>query len=315
MMLSRTADHLYWMSRSIERAENLARMLDARYRHALLPHAPEVLARDWKAMLSALGLLDAYLEKHDEVNPRAAFDYLCFDRDHAGSVLSALRQARENARAVRGSITSEMWETINSTWLEARGGGGRNADGGISDFLEWVKYRSNLWRGVTLGTMLRDEAFHFTRIGTFLERADATARMLIARLPDEDAPPSADAASADLNAWTILLRSLSAFEVYRKVYRDAVTPRRVTELLVLHADLPRSLRRSMNEIFANLRAVANDQSPETERRAGELQAQLHFGRLEDLTRGGAAPFLGGFLERLSDLGNRVAQDFLVPVGA
>ncbi|HZF14746.1 MAG TPA: alpha-E domain-containing protein [Steroidobacteraceae bacterium] len=313
-MLSRTADHLYWMSRSIERAENLARMLDARYRHELLPHAPEVLVRDWEAMLNALGLLSAYESKHGAIEPRAAFEFLCFDREHAGSIVSVLRQARENARAVRGSITSEMWETINATWLEARRYRAGSTEGGVGDFLEWVKDRSNLWRGVTLGTMLRDEAFRFTRIGTFLERADATARMLLARLPSSIEPPSVDAASADLNAWTILLRSLSAFEVYRKVYRDAVTPWRVTELLVLHAELPRSLRRSMNELHSGLAAVANEQSRETERRAGELQAQLHFGRLDDLTRTGTQRFLVSFLARLNDLADRIAQDFLVPVG-
>lgn len=319
-MLSRTADHLYWMSRWIERGEALARMLDAHYRHSLLPHTADVVARDWQATLSSLGALDGYVAKHGEIDPGRAFAYLAFDRDHGSSILSCLREARENARAVRGSITSEMWETLNATWLEGRliDPSAREID--MGDFLEWVKYRAHLSRGVTLGTMLRDEAFRFTRIGTFLERADATARMLLARAPRVPAGPGApvppdEAAGPDAYAWTLLLRSLSAFEVYRKVYRDAVTPRRVFELFVVGDGVPRSLRRCLQEVHANLSAVANDQSAETERRAGELNARLQYGRLDELLDRGPAPFLDEFLVRTRDLGARIAHDFLVPVTA
>lgn len=309
-MLSRTADHLYWMSRWIERGEALARMLDAHYRHSLLPHTADVVARDWAATLSSLGALDGYRAKYGEIDPQRGFRYLAFDREHGSSIVSCLREARENARAVRGSITSEMWETLNATWLEIRGYDPRRTD--IGDFLEWVKYRAHLSRGVTIGTMLRDEAFRFTRIGTFLERADSTARMLLVRT---GASLTDDAAGPDAYSWSLLLRSLSAFEVYRKVYRDAVTPRRVTELLLLRNDVPQSLHRCVAEVHSNLRAVANQQSAETQRRAGELHARFQFGRLEDLVRDGAKPFLDDFIGRAHDLGNRISQDFLVPVSA
>ena len=168
-MLARTADHLYWMSRFIERAESLARTLDAHYRHSLLPYAPEVVARDWRATLEALGVYDLYLERRATFTPASAFQFLAFDRDHTGSIVACLRQARENARAVRGTITSEMWETLNSTLLEVRGLEAAGAEHDIGDFLEWVRYRAHLSRGVTLGTMLRDESYRFTRIGTFLK--------------------------------------------------------------------------------------------------------------------------------------------------
>jgi uncharacterized alpha-E superfamily protein len=276
-----------------------------------LPHAPELLARDWRATLSSLGVHELYDSRHEAFDPASAFHFLTFDKDHEGSIVSCLRHARENARAVRGTITSEMWETLNATWIESRQYDYAKVDHDIGDFLEWVRYRAHLSRGVTLGTMLRDEAWRFARIGTFLEGADMTARMLLARSRLRLAP-SDEGAAADAYSWTLLLRSLSAFEVYRKVYRDAVTPWRVTELLVLRDDLPRSLSRCMGEVYENLCAVGNDQSAETQRRAGELRAMFHFGRLEYLAAPGLGPFLDSLLKQLRDLGERIAQDFLVP---
>jgi uncharacterized alpha-E superfamily protein len=234
------------------------------------------------------------------------------DRDYSGSIVSCLRAARENARAVRGSLTSELWETLNSTWLEARSlVAGRSPQADIGVFVEWVKERSHLTRGVTIGTMMRDEAFHFTRIGTFLERADSTARILTAH--QSDLMPGADAGEVpDPYQWSVLLRALSAFEVYRRVYRDVITPFKVAQLLILRDDMPRSLLRCCKEVYQNLKSVANQQSAETVRRAGEMHAMLHFARMEEITAGGLPHFLEQFLARLRDLGDRIASDFLLP---
>jgi len=222
--------------------------------------------------------------------------------------LNCLRSARENARAVRGSLTSELWETLNSTWLDARAQSARRALD-IGEFVEWVKERSHLTRGVTIGTMMRDEAFHFTRIGTFLERADSTARILTAH--QSDLMPGADAGRVpDPYQWSVLLRALSAFEVYRRVYRDVITPSRVAELLILRDDMPRSLLRCCKEVYGNLKSVANQQSAETLRRAGEMHAILHFSRMEELLGLGLPRFLQQFLAKLNDLGHRIASDFL-----
>jgi uncharacterized alpha-E superfamily protein len=177
--------------------------------------------------------------------------------------------------------------------------------------VEWVKERSHLTRGVTIGTMMRDEAFHFTRIGTFLERADSTARILTAH--QGDLVPGADASVVpDPYQWSVLLRALSAFEVYRRVYRDVITPFKVAQLLILRDDMPRSLLRCCKEVYHNLQAVANEQSAETERRAGEMHAMLHFTRMEEITAGDLPRFLEQFLGRLRDLGDRIASDFLLP---
>jgi len=311
-MLSRTADHLYWMARYIERAESLARLVDAHYRMSLLPHSAEALAQSLTSTMTALHMEQAYLERHEAIEPRAVFEFVSLDRDYSGSIVSCLRSARENARAVRGSLTSELWETLNSTWLEARSFRTRNPSrADIGEFVEWVKERSHLTRGVTVGTMLRDEAFHFTRIGTFLERADSTARILTAH--QGDLKPGADAAAVpDPYEWSVLLRALSAFEVYRRVYRDVITPFRVAQLLILRDDMPRSLLRCCKEVYENLKSVSNDQSQETERRAGEMHAMLHFTRMEAIIADGLPRFLQQFLARLRDLGERIASDFLVP---
>ncbi len=175
-MLSRTADHLYWMARYIERAESLARLVDAHYRMSLLPQSGDKLTQSLSSAMKALQMEQAYRERHETIEPRAVFEFVSLDREYGGSIVSCLRSARENARAVRGSLTSEIWETLNSTWLDARSYMVRTTPHmDIGQFVEWVKERSHLTRGVTIGTMLRDEAFHFTRIGTFLERADSSA--------------------------------------------------------------------------------------------------------------------------------------------
>src|SRR5271154_1723188 len=298
------------MSRYIERAESLARLVDAHYRMSLLPHSPEALARSLSSTMTALHMEKAYKEKHETVEPKSVFAFVSLDREYSGSIFSCLKSARENARAVRGSLTSELWETLNSTWLDARAQAARRSLN-IGDFVEWVKERSHLTRGVTIGTMMRDEAFHFTRIGTFLERADSTARILTAH--QSDLIPGADAGVVpDPYQWSVLLRALSAFEVYRRVYRDVITPFKVAQLLILRDDMPRSLLRCCKEVYHNLKAVANEHSVETVRRAGEMHAMLHFTRMEEITAGGLPRFLEQFLGRLRDLGDRIASDFLLP---
>jgi uncharacterized alpha-E superfamily protein len=254
-MLSRTADHLYWMSRYLERAVNLARMIDAHQRLALLPRVPEAVRQGWQATLVSLGAEGAYQERHGAVTPRAAFNFLAFDREYPGSILQCLRAARENARAVRGTITSDMWETLNETYLDSAAFNSSMPEAARGDFLEWVKYRAHLTRGITSGTLLRDEAAHFTHIGTFLERADNTTRMLEARWRDPGG--RGERLIEEASEWAVLLRAMSAFEVFRRLYRDSVTPQRVTQMLLMRDDLPQGVHRCLDELQANLAAVAN----------------------------------------------------------
>jgi uncharacterized alpha-E superfamily protein len=311
-MLSRTADHLYWMARYTERAENLARILEVNYRMSLLPQGPEIVEQGWVATLTIIGLLDAFKQRYEAVTPANAIAFMVFDRENPLSIYSCMRAARENARAVRGTLTSEIWETVNATWLEMREKEMSSAsDAEVGNFFEWVKHRSHLARGVIQGTMLRDEAWHFTWLGTYLERSDSTARILDVKyhllLPRGEKAGGA----TDYYQWSALLHSVSAFEIYRRVYRDLITPRRVAELLVLRDDMPRSLHRCISQVYTHLTSLHNSQSDETERRAGELQSSLRFGRIDDIFELGLHEYLVKFLGRTRDLGERVGRDFLV----
>ncbi len=232
-MLSRTADHLYWMSRYTERAENTARMLDVNWQMSLLPQSRELAARSWRAMLDISELTPSYQRAFPDSTDtvaREVLDFMVRDESNSSSIVACLSRARENARAVRGSLTTEIWETANTTWLDLQ----RLLAEGLdrhdpSAFFEWVKFRSHLSRGVTVGTMQRDDAFTFLRIGTFLERADNTARILDVKFYEAELNSAADLSNShrDFYHWTALLRSVSSFEIYRKVYRDVITPERV----------------------------------------------------------------------------------------
>jgi uncharacterized alpha-E superfamily protein len=320
-MLSRTADHLFWMARYMERAENTARMLDVNYQTSLLPQSADMNEQGWQGLLSISELTSSFSQKYAEVNARDVMKFMVRDETNSSSILACLRAARENARAVRGALTTEVWETQNQTWLEFNrmlGEGAFEHDPGT--FFEWVKFRSHLSRGVTLGTMLQDEALYFLRIGTFLERADNTARLLDVKfhaLAAEyfGAGNVKEREEVDFYHWSAILRSVSGFEIYRKVYRNVIRPERVAELLILRPDMPRSLAACMNEVVANLQLVANLQSVETQRRAGRLRADLQYGRIDEILATGLHAYLSGFLDRVNDLGAGIGRDFLVPVAA
>jgi uncharacterized alpha-E superfamily protein len=317
-MLSRTADHLFWMSRYMERAENTARMLDVNYQTALLPQSAAVSELGWRGLLSISELSGDFAQRYGDVNAKSVMDYMVRDERNPSSILCCLRAARENARAVRGTLTTEVWETTNQTWLEFNRLLRDNTfERDPSGLFEWVKFRSHLSRGVQVGTMLQDESLHFVRIGTFLERADNTARLLDVKFHavESDFYGAADARDQeyDFYHWAAILRSVSGFEVYRKVYRNVIQPEKVAELLILRQDMPRSLAACTQEVVANLKLVAPDATSETLRRAGRLHADLEFGRIDEILSTGLHAYLTQFLDRVGDLGAGISRDFLVAV--
>ena len=315
-MLSRTADHLFWMSRYMERAENTARMLDVNYQSALLPQSEAVAELGWRGLLAISELTSDYTQRYGDIDAQKLMEFMVSDGENPSSILSCLRAARENARAVRGTLTTEVWETTNQTWLEFNkllGGGELRRD--PANVFEWVKFRSHLSRGVAVGTMLQDEAFHFVRIGSFLERADNTARLLDVKFHavESDFYGRADERDTEYEFyhWSAILRSVSGFEVYRKVYRNVIQPEKVAELLILRADMPRSLAHCMAHMLDNLHSVANANSGETLRRAGRLESDLRFGRIDEILSTGLHAFLTQFLANVGELGAGISKDFLV----
>ena len=319
-MLSRTADHLFWMSRYTERAENTARMLDVNYQTSLLPQSTGVAQVGWQGLLSISELSPDYESKYGAISARDVMDFMVRDEKNSSSIISCLKNARENARAVRGTLTTEVWETQNQTYLEIfrmlRNGDFERDPG---QFFEWVKFRSHLSRGVTVGTMLQDEALHFMRLGTFLERADNTARLVDVKFhavqSDFYGAASAKDQEYDFYHWSAILRSVSAFEIYRRVYRNVIKPERVAELLILRADMPRSLAASLHGVVSNLQMVTDDQNCETVRRAGKLNADLQYARIDEILATGLHAYLTQFLDRVNELGAHISRDFLVPTTA
>lgn len=310
-MLSRAADSLYWMARYMERAENLARILDVTYRMSLAPNVAEDDERLWDPVVRIACNVPAFLRACGDRTARNVKHYMLLDSANPSSIANCIRSARENARAVRGVITSEMWENLNDTWLEIREiDQHRLYKENLSTLCEWVKSRSHLFRGVTYGTMLHDEAFRFLRLGSFIERADNTARILDVKyhvlLPLEHEVGGA----LDYYEWGAVLRSVSGFESYHKVYRDTIAPLRVAELLVLNQDMPRSLHACLDQVNTILEQLAGMRRLESGRLAGELHARLHYGKMEEIFQSGLHEFLTGFINRNIELGGQIQHDYL-----
>jgi uncharacterized alpha-E superfamily protein len=316
-MLCRTANELYWMARHIERAENTARLLDVTYRTSLLPYQVRepgfAWAEPWAVPLVTSGQAKAYYQRYSSLSAESVLRYTIFDAANPSSIYCCLRAARESARSVRGAITSEMYEDLNGGWIDMRSYDYERVEaGGMSNFLDWVKMRSHLFRGVTFGTMLRDEAYHFIRLGTHIERADNTARILDTKYHIL-LPSVTDVGGAvDYYQWQSLLTSVSGFESYRKIYSDVITPYRVAELLVLREDMPRSLHSCMNFIYETLDLLCDEHSRELSRMSGALHARLHFARTDEIIRYGLHEYLVDFLARIGELGDEVSRVFLVP---
>ncbi len=309
-MLSRVASSLYWMSRYVERAENTARVLDVTWRMSLLVKEPKLQDQEWFAPLNITGKLFPFSGRHSEVCAKEVLHFMALDPENPSSIYSCARQARENARSVRGSITSEMWEVLNATWLEMQQMDEDKMHArGVSGFFDWVKERSHLFRGVTFGTMHRDDAYEFARLGTHIERTDSTARILDVKYHIL-LPSVKDVGGAvDYYQWSAVLRSVAAFEAYRKVYRDVITPLKLAELLILRDDIPRSLRFCLRQVHDTLGRVQNAQSGETLQRAGQILAALQYGRISDIFADGLHEYLTEFLVSMQGLSVQIQKSF------
>lgn len=249
-MLGRTANDLFWMARYMERAENMARLLEVGYRLALLPHEGE---NEWRSTLRSAGCEAGYVARHGEFDMVRVVDYLLLDKDNPSSVHSCLAAARRNARAQRTAITRDMWESLNSSWIDFQANAPKRIEAGELPILfDWIRDRSALFRGALLNTILRNDSFYFAQLGTFVERADNTARILDVKyyvlLPQNEVVGG----GLDNAQWAAMLRSVSAHRSFRWVYRNAFKPWHIAEFLMLNPMMPRSLRACYLEIVSAL---------------------------------------------------------------
>lgn len=291
-MLSRTAANLYWMSRYLERAENLARVLDVSQSLALLKRSTH--SDDMSAPLRLTDSEAEFTARHgEEINARTLWAFLGFS-GHPASIHSCLLQARDNADAVRGALTGEMWENIHATWLGMQEAA-QQPPADLARFGDWVRERSHLFRGITYGTIHRDDAYRFIRLGTFVERADNTARLLKLRYRHHRA------GMADHYALVALLESVSAHDAYQSIYHDTVSAPKVAELLILNPDVPRSLAACFGEISQIVAQIAGPRGRNAKKLAAEMAAALLYGDIQDILAQGMQNYLHHFLGQTAEL--------------
>lgn len=306
-MLSRTAAELYWLSRYLERAENTARMLDVAWNMSLIPFS--VKARDeLSAPLIISGSMELYISRYQTLQVHNVLHFFTFDQDNPGSIYNNLRMARENAHAVRGKITAEMWESINTTWIELQemcSSGLLNI--GVTSFFDWVKQRSHLFRGAAYGTIMRNDAFRFLRIGTFIERADNTARILLGR---EQAELTTTNSAVEFYRWNALLRSVGAYEAYREIYSDSLQFDHIAELLILREEVPRSLRSCVEMLCSLLPTIEGNAGLDAKRQAAVLFARLQYGDIHHILEVGVNDYLTDFLRRINELADTLREQYL-----
>jgi len=316
-MLSRTASNLYWMARYVERAGNLARVMEVADRMSLMPstnlEGPGT-GSEWHSALITSGNEEGYLQKHELINGQQIQSYLLFDADNPSSVRSCFETARQNARMVRSNLTTEVWESINDTWLEFSKKSTTLLDGNnLRSLFDWVRERSLQFHGAVMGTMLRDDAFAFTRMGTYLERGDNTARILDVKyhilLPDH-APVGG---TLDYYQWASILRAVAAHRSYRHLYCESYRPWLIAELLTLRVEMPRSLVACLGELRKHLVSLAEiyGHQQECHRLSGQMHAELAFGRIQDIFQQGLHEFLTSFIDRNYELNDQIHKDFLM----
>ena len=315
MMLSRTANDLFWMSRYVERAENIARLLEVADRMSLMPQQAGG-TDEWSAVLIAGGIAPIYREHHDRVDAASTIEFMALSADNPSSIRNCFGTARENARAQRHTLTREMWEAINDSWLEIRDMTPAQLNAmGHSAFFDMVKRRSHLVRGAMAGTLIRDDGFRFIRLGTFVERADSTARILDVKYHLILPAGETIGGSTDYYQWAALLQSVSAHGSYNRLTGDTIRPWKVAEMLILRPEMPRSIRSAYDELMDNLRVLTGPSGSALEcmRMAGKLHSQLLYARIEEIFQGNDG--LHGFLTHVVDtnmaVAHQITRDFLM----
>jgi uncharacterized alpha-E superfamily protein len=310
MLLGRTANGLYWMNRYIERAENMARLVDAGLRMALT--RSESAADEWTSVAVSAGAEDAFKLKHSEFTAATVSDFLLRDKDNPSSVMSSIETARNNARMVRTALTRDSWESINEAWMSHKRMLSSRIDApDLPKVLDAIKRETSLMRGTFHGTMLRNEIFDFSQIGTFVERADNTARILDVKYYVLLPSISWVGSSLDNYQWESILRSVSAHRSYRWVYDAEYKPTNIADYLILNPRMPRSLAFCYRNLASSLGLLAQEYKARhsCHDMVERTLAKLEVSSIKDIFDTGLHEFLDTFVTDNYRLGDQVAQDY------
>ncbi|WP_423142979.1 alpha-E domain-containing protein [Parablastomonas sp. CN1-191] len=310
-MLGRTASGVFWMARYLERAENTARLIDAGFRMALTRDRV-VSEEEWRSVVATVGLRAGYEAANGSYTGVQVWNYLLRDKSNTGSVLAMTEAARTNARAVRTALTREVWEAVNESWMVLKDTLSRPVrEGSVIDVLGTIRKQATLVRGALDGTMLRNDNYNFCRLGTFVERADNTARILDIKyfvlLPSLAWVGS----SLDNVQWESVLRAVSGERAYRWLNAGAMDPRGITEFLILDERFPRSLAFCMDKLDSNLTGLARQYGNESS--ANELVAgikrDLSAMTIERIFEGGLHQYIAAFLSRNRQVAQAIEHDY------
>ena len=314
-MLSRTAENLYWLARYVERAEYLARTIEATLRATSVPKAYIGTSNEWDSALLTAGIGPSFSDRYDEANERNVVDYLAFSPDNPSSIRNCIEAARLNARSVRTALTSEMWDTLNTAWIDLQQSwsGGAKTREELTRFLRFVQEISLRFDGSAYRTMLRNDAYWFSRLGLHLERADNTARILDVKyhmlLPEEEHVGG----PLDYYQWAAILRMVSALTAYHWVYRESLKPWLVADLLILNPQMPRSLASCYENLvrFGDSIAAAYGRQGLAQRQARAVRTRLQNIRMEEIFKLGLHEFIGEFVSDNNALGAAVSSQYLM----
>ncbi len=309
-MLGRTAGGIFWMFRYLERSENIARLVEAGFHIALTRSA--AAEGEWSSIVATAGTREAFLAKHERFDAAAVINFLLRDRANPSSVLAAIERARSNARAVRTALTQEVWEATNECWMILKDTLSRTVrERDLPAVLALIRQQNALVRGAVQGTMLRNDIYDFARLGTFLERADNTARILDVKYYVLLPSISYVGSSLDNVQWETILRSVSAHRSYHWLNEGNLNPKGIAEFLILDRSMPRSLIFCYTKIVDSLGYIAADYR---ERHASHEQAERLRARLQDhsidmIFEHGLHEFIETFIKANNQLGHRIEQDY------
>ncbi|MBB3945517.1 putative alpha-E superfamily protein [Rhizobium skierniewicense] len=309
-MLGRTANGLYWMFRYIERAENIARLVDAGMRVSLTRSGSA--DEDWDGVLQSAGAREEFLERHEKVTTADAIDYMLRDKTNPSSVMSCIEFGRNNARMVRTALTRETWEATNEFWMELKTIFSRKQKAAeLPQVIDAIKHRAGLVRGAFHGSMLRNDLYNFSRIGTFIERADNTARILDVKYYVLLPAAVQVGSSLDNAQWESILRSVSAHRSYGWVYDAEYKPANIADFLILNGRMPRSLAYCYHKIVSNLGYLAHEYEDrhKAHETAEAIRATLEKTTISRVMDQGLHEFLELFIHKNGQLGQEITEGY------